>query len=134
MGALNEHRTLSYGTFNAHYRATLGASGADPAASTAAGAAYHNDIFGNSTPTNNGSGLYTYLLSRNVSFLENYNVQIRQSTYNAGTGACKARLVTDNVNGGSGAASISFQFQNEAGANVQPASGDVVRIALELRK
>lgn len=78
------------------------------------------------------TGTVTLNLKEQWIALISYNVQIKQATYNASTGACKARLSVNSVS--AAVPLLTFVFQNEAGATVELAAGDIVTVDLVLQK
>ena len=64
--------------------------------------------------------------------LVKYDVQIFQATYNASTGACKARLSVNSIS--AAVPLLTFVFMNEAGATVDLAAGDTVFVDFTLKQ
>lgn len=86
-------------------------------------------LAGTAAVSHTSTGLYRLTLREGWVALLNHNIKCDQATYST-SGACFTDLKAFSITAGT----FDVEFRTLAGALVDPASGDTVRVTLELQK
>jgi len=121
----------SIGKVNTSFAFTAGTSGALPTAASS----YRGDIsqinFAKAVkPT--GTGLYDFFLNEPWLTLVNWNIKVIQASF-ATTGACVGEVTVDNVSTARPNSKVRITFYDASMAAVDLATGDIVRVTLNLQ-
>lgn len=107
-----------------HLQWTAGTSGAAPASMTESGGGFLDAT----TPiTASGSGVYKLNMATRVPTVQHVTADVLQASYSA-SGACKGFATVYNNNAST--PYITVTFRTAAGAAVQLATGDIVRVTI----